>query len=158
VTAYTYVLAAALLAISYLRDRKRTRQAVGKGLRSLANIIGEFSAVLIVVGIMLTVVSPQAISSLLGAQSGWVGMLLSSLLGSITLIPGFVAFPLAKSLLDRGAGVVQVAVLLSTLMMVGVVTLPIEIKYLGRKEALLRNGLAYIWSLIAALIIGWVVI
>jgi len=33
-----------------------------KGLRSLANIIGEFSSVLILVGIMLTVVSPEIIS------------------------------------------------------------------------------------------------
>jgi len=85
-------------------------------------------------------------------------MLLASALGSITLVPGFVAFPLAKSLLDRGAGVAQVAVLLSTLMMVGVMTLPVEFRYLGRKEALLRNGLAYVWSLIAALIIGRVVV
>ena len=157
-TSYTYLLSAGLLALSYLRDKKRTKQAVMKGLRSLANIIGEFSSVLILVGIMLTVVSPEIISSLLGTQSGWAGMLLASALGSITLVPGFVAFPLAKSLLDRGAGVAQVAVLLSTLMMVGVMTLPVEFRYLGRKEALLRNGLAYVWSLIAALIIGRVVV
>ncbi|HEY9061859.1 MAG TPA: hypothetical protein VIO64_15335 [Pseudobacteroides sp.] len=44
--------------------------------------------------------------------------------GSITLIPCFVAFLLAAALLKSGAGFMQIAVFISTLMMVGIVTIP----------------------------------
>jgi hypothetical protein len=43
-----------------------------------------------------------------------------------------------------------VAVFVTSLIMVGFVTLPLEIRYFGKKAALLRNAL----SLIAAIIIG----
>lgn len=39
-------------------------------------------------------------------------------------------------------------------MMVGVVTIPVEIKYFGRKATLLRNGMAFVFSFIAAIVIG----
>lgn len=58
-------------------------------------------------------------------------MLIAGLVGSITLIPGFVAFPLAAALLDNVAGYMQIAVFISTLMMVGIVTIPLEIRSFG---------------------------
>ena len=57
-------------------------------------------------------------------------------------------------LLKGGAGYMQIAAFISTLMMVGVVTLPAEISAFNGKVALLRNGLAYVFSLLVALIVG----
>ncbi len=42
-------------------------------------------------------------------------------------------------------------------MMVDVVTLPLEIQFFGKHPALIRNFLAYGFSLIAAVFVGWVV-
>ncbi len=42
-------------------------------------------------------------------------------------------------------------------MMVGFITIPVEMKYFGRKTAFMRNGLAYVFSYVVALVIGWVV-
>lgn len=81
-------------------------------------------------------------------------MLMASIVGSVTLIPGFVAFPLASALLNNGAGFMQIAVFISTLMMVGIVTIPLEIKYFGRKATILRNSLAFVFSFIVAIAIG----
>lgn len=156
-TTLLYALALGGLGLSYLKDPARTRQAVRKALGALNNILPEFLVVLGLVGLMLTFLSPDVIGRAVGAGSGWMGMILASLIGSITLIPGFVAFPLAASLLGRGAGAAQIALFISTLMMVGVVTFPLETRYFGRREALLRNGLAYGWSFIVAAIVGWVV-
>jgi uncharacterized membrane protein YraQ (UPF0718 family) len=105
---------------------------------------------------MLAVLSPQTISKLIGQQSGWIGIIMASIIGSITLIPGFVAFPLAAALLKSGAGFIQIAVFISTLMMVGVVTISVEIKYFGPKAIILRNGLAFIFSYLVAIAIGMV--
>ena len=105
----------------------------------------------------MAVVSPAAVTQLLGADSGFGGMVTAALIGSITLIPGFIAFPLAKAVLDMGAGIMQVAVFISTLMMVGVVTAPMEIQFFSRKTMLLRNGFSLLFSFLVSFILGKVV-
>ena len=102
----------------------------------------------------LSVLNAQTISQLIGKQSGWLGVLVLGVLGAITLIPGFIAFPLAASLLHSGAGYAQLAAFISTLMMVGVVTMPVEIKYFGKKATLIRNGLAFVFAFGIAAVIG----
>jgi uncharacterized membrane protein YraQ (UPF0718 family) len=77
--------------------------------------------------------------------------------GSITLIPPFVAFPTASMLLAGGAGYMQIGAFVSTLMMVGIITIPVEIKYFGKKMTILRNVFAFIFSFAVAVIIGLVV-
>ncbi len=139
---------------SFFKDRKKTKKALMIARKAFFNIFPEFSAILILIGIMLTLLSPQVISQIIGGQSGILGMFVSSIVGSITLIPGFIAFPLAKSLLDYGAGIMQVAIFISTLMMVGVVTAPLETKYFGRRETLLRNSMAYLYSFLVAGLLG----
>ncbi|MBW8381779.1 MAG: permease, partial [Youngiibacter sp.] len=79
---------------------------------------------------------------------------LASVIGAITLIPGFIAFPLAAALLKSGAGYMQIAAFISTLMMVGVITLPVETGFFGKKAAILRNSLAFIYSFIVAMVVG----
>ena len=83
-----------------------------------------------------------------------VGVGLAALLGAVTLIPGFIAFPLAAMLMRGGAGAMQMGAFISTLMMVGVVTAPVEIKYFGRRMTVLRNGLAFVFSFLVAWAIG----
>jgi uncharacterized membrane protein YraQ (UPF0718 family) len=79
---------------------------------------------------------------------------LATLIGAITLMPGFVAFPTAALLLASGAGYMQIAAFVSSLMMVGTVTLPVEFKYFGKKVALLRNAFALLFALVVAFVIG----
>ena len=141
-----YVLAFGLLGISFLKDKKKTLFAVKKAWSSFENILPMFLSVLVIIGLVLAILSPEVISLLIGENSGWLGMFLAAAVGSIALIPAFVAFPMASALVDSGAGISQTAVFVSTLMMVGIVTLPLEIKCFGRKTTFLRNVLAFIFS------------
>lgn len=152
-----YILTFLLLILSYLKDKQKTKKAIFKAWKSFENILPEFLGVLMLVGILLAVLNPQIISKIIGKESGILGVILAAIVGSITLIPGFVAFPTAAMLLKSGAGYTQIAAFVSTLMMVGVVTMPVEIKYFGKKITILRNLLAFIFSFIVAFIIGKVV-
>lgn len=156
-TVVMYILAVIFLIVSFFKDRKKTKMALKKAWKSFENILPAFAGVLALIGLVMTVLTPDIISKIIGANTGFLGMFLTSIIGSITLIPGFVAFPLAATLLQKGAGVMQIAVFISTLMMVGFVTLPLEISYFGKRVAFLRNVLSYIFSFIVALIIGMVV-
>lgn len=57
-------------------------------------------------------------------------------------------------LLQNGAGYMQIAAFISSLMMVGAVTLPLEIKHFGKKASVLRNVLAFLFAFVVALVIG----
>jgi uncharacterized membrane protein YraQ (UPF0718 family) len=153
-TVILYILAFVLLVFSFIKDKKKTKMALKKAWKSFENILPQFLSIIIIIGILLAIMSPETISKIIGQKSGWLGMFIAAIIGSITLIPGFVAFPLAAALLKNGAGFMQIAVFISTLMMVGIVTMPLEIKYFGKKAAILRNGMAFVFSFIAAMAIG----
>lgn len=152
-----YVITIVLLVISYYKDKKKTKMSLKKAWKSFENILPEFLGVIMLVGILLALLNPQVISQIIGNNSGWLGVIIGAVIGSITLIPGFVAFPMAAMLLKNGAGYMQMGAFISTLMMVGIVTMPVEIKYFGKKLTILRNFLSFIFSFIVAFIIGKVV-
>ncbi|HWR30114.1 MAG TPA: permease, partial [Negativicutes bacterium] len=136
-----------------IKDKEKTAIALKKAWKSFENILPLFLSIILIIGIGLAILSPIIISKLIGQQSGWIGIIIAAVIGSVTLIPGFVTFPLAASLLKNGAGLTQIIVFISTSMMVGVVTAPVEMQYFGRKVTLLRNFLAFVFSFIVALIL-----
>lgn len=152
-----YVVTVALLLFSYYKDKKKTKMALKKAWKAFENILPEFLVVILLVGVLLAVADPTVISKIIGSGSGWMGVILAAIVGAVTLIPGFVAFPTAALLLQGGAGYMQIGAFVSTLMMVGVVTMPVEIKYFGKKLTIYRNILAFIFSFFVAYIIGLVV-
>ncbi len=151
-----YIFTVFALSLSVYKSKQKTMQALKKAWKSLENILPQLLAIVMVIGVALSYLTPEQISQFMGAESGFWGVFIASIIGSITLIPGFIAFPLSAALLNNGAGVMQIAAFISTLMMVGIITIPLEIQYFGKKAALLRNGLAYTFSIIVALIMGGV--
>lgn len=152
-----YGAALLLLAISFFKDKQKTKMSLKKAWKSFENIMPQFLVVILLVGILLAVLNTEVISKLIGSNSGWLGAVLAALIGAVTLIPGFVAFPTAAMLLQSGAGYMQIGAFVSTLMMVGIVTMPVEMKYFGKRLTILRNVLAFFFSFIVAYIIGTVV-
>lgn len=152
-----YGITILLLCTSFYKDKKKTKMALKKSWKSFENILPEFLGVIMIVGVLLAIMNPEVISRIIGGNSGWFGVILAAVVGAVTLIPGFVAFPTAAILVENGAGYMQIAAFVSTLMMVGIVTMPVEIKYFGKKLTILRNLFAFIFSFIVAYLIGKVV-
>lgn len=153
-TATFYTLAMLGLALSFWKSREKTKLALKKAWKSFENILPQLLAILIIIGIMLAILTPEQISAVLGSESGWLGVLIAAAIGSVTLIPGFVAFPLAAALLHNGAGYMQIAAFVSTLMMVGIITMPLEKQYFGKKAMIARNAAAFVFSLLVAAVMG----
>ena len=151
-----YLITGSLLVISLIGSRKKTLMALKKAWRSFEGILPELIAILLFIGLLIALLNPETISQLLGESSGVWGLLIASVVGSITLIPGFVAFPTAAMLLDNGAGITQIALFISTLMMVGVVTFPVEKKYFGSGLTIMRNVMAFVFSFIVAGLMGMI--
>jgi uncharacterized membrane protein YraQ (UPF0718 family) len=149
-----YAATALLLIWSAVKNKQKTKAALLKAWKALENILPQFLGIIALVGLMLAVLNADVISKIIGSSSGWLGVLLASTVGAVTLIPGFIAFPTAALLLQGGAGYMQIGAFISSLMMVGVVTMPLEIRHFGKKATLLRNSLAYAFSFAVAFVIG----
>ncbi|MCR3955338.1 MAG: permease [Gudongella sp.] len=151
-----YGLLAIFLLISLIKSKEKTKKAfkvAGKGLlKSAPSLL----AVLGIVGLTLGILTPETISNMVGAEAGFTATIIAAVLGAITLIPSLVAFPLAGSLLRSGATVTTISAFITTLVMVGIVTAPMEIKTLGKKFTLMRNGLGFLFALLIAGIMGMI--
>ncbi len=143
------------LVLSLATDRRRTLAALRVGARTALRIAPAMGAVILGIGLLLGFLPSETIARSLGARSGFAGTFLIALLGAVMYIPALVAFPLAGSLLERGAGVTSAAAFITTLTMVGTVTLPLEIQVLGKGLALLRNGFSLGIALLIAALMGW---
>lgn len=152
---YLYGVAVILLFISFVKNKSKTLIALKKSLKMFLNILPQFIAILFLLGLLLAAIPSDVIKNTLGENSSFRGILLSAALGSATIIPVIIAFPIASELLKSGAGIVQIAVFISTLTTVGLITMPLEIKYLGKKTTYMRNMLAFLFSFITAYITGW---
>jgi len=152
-----YFLAGIALIFSVIKSREKTKIALKKAWMAFLGIMPEFFVVIIAAGIILAFLDPSTVSQILGQDSGALGVALAAITGSITLMPGFIAFPLASVLRQQGAGILQIATFISTLMMVGIMTFPVERQVFGTRTALLRNSLAFGFSLVAASLVAFLV-
>ena len=94
----------------------------------------------------------------IGSNSGFIGVILSAILGSITMMPTFVAFSLGNTLLLNGAGYSQVGALVSTLVLVGMMTYTLESQYIGKRAAFLRNFIGFLFSILAGILLGRIMV
>lgn len=153
-----YLLTILLVLISFYKDKKRTKKSLLKAWKPFVNLLPQLLGIVTTVGIIIAFLNPEIIGKIIGDSSGLFGTILAALVGSVTLIPGFIAFPTAAILLKNGAGYMQLGAFISSLMMVGFITVPIEIKFFGKKATILRNTFAFVFSLLVAVIIGKVVV
>lgn len=151
-----YGLCIILTLVSFFKDKEKTKRALINGIKSFENIMPQFLSILVIIGIGLTILKPETISKLIGNDSGIFGVVLSSLVGSVIMMPTFVAFTTGNTLIQNGAGYAQVSALITTLTMVGVLTFPLEAKYIGKRGAFYRNFLAFLFSFVVAFFMGGV--
>ena len=149
-----YIITIILLIISTLKNKEKSKMSLKKAWKSFENMLPQLLSVLFIIGLTLSIVSPEVISKVMGNESGIIGVVIGAVVGSLTLIPSFVAFPLAAALLESGAGIMQVSAFISTLMMVGIVTIPMEAKVFGLKASLIRNIMAFGLSFVIAIAMG----
>lgn len=147
-------LSAVLSVVSFFLDRKKTVAGFKRGWNMFKNMMPPFLNILILVSILLYLIPPSLISRYLGSNSGVLGFSIAAVVGAIAMIPGFISYPIAAGLLQQGASYAVVATFMTTLMMVGMVTLPLESKYFGMKTAIMRNSLNFAAAVVIGLLVG----
>ena len=148
------LITGAIVAVSALVNRQKTWKGLQKGVNMLLKLLPSFLSIIILVSVFLGLIPQETLVHYLGKDAGISGLAIAAMLGSIALIPGFISYPLGAMLLRNGVSYSVIAVFMTTLMMVGILTLPIEIKYFGVKVSLLRNALSFLGALLIGVIMG----
>jgi len=151
---YLYIITGLAILISLIVNREKTLMAVKIAARRFVNILPAFLTMIILVSIVLFLIPDKVIANYLGSENKFTGVLLGSFIGSITLMPGFIAFPLADILLTKGVLYMVLSAFTTTLMMVGVLTYPVEKAYFGTKVTIIRNIMSFFVALIVAVMTG----
>jgi len=151
---FLYIFALFIILLSFFKSKEKTYKGFKVAWKKFKNILPSFSKMLIAVSIVLYLVPENIISKYLGGSSIVGGTFLGSFFGSITILPGFVAFPLSSVLIDKGVSYTAVASFTTTLMLVGIITFPIEKDYFGWKLSITRNIISYVICIIISVVIG----
>ncbi|GAA3644640.1 permease [Asaccharospora irregularis] len=152
-----WIITIILFIVSVTKDKNKTFDSIKMSSGLMKSMIGEIIGILFLIGLILTFIPPEKIKQYLGGSSILISTFVSAILGSITLIPAFVAFPLVGSIVKAGANIVPIVAFLTTLTMVGFVTFPLEKKEFGVKFALTRNILSFVFAIIIALLMGGII-
>ncbi|MHB1325683.1 MAG: hypothetical protein ACYC0L_05685 [Thermoleophilia bacterium] len=143
------------VAISWIKNPGLTKKALITGYKSFINVLPFFVVVFAAIGLFEVLLSPQTVSGLLGSSMGVLAPLIAASLGGVASGPPAAVFPIGRYLLDQHASVAAVATLLTAWVMVGTASLPAEIAYMGRRFALVRWAVAFIFSMIIGIAMGW---
>ena len=142
------------LLFALYKDKTKAKKALIVALKASIRIIPAILMIILLIGLLMGFVPENEIAKISDEHSGFLGVFLTALLGAIMHIPSLLSFPLGASLLENGASYAIVATFIVSLTMIGTITLPLEIKELGKKVAILRNGMSFVIAIIIGLIMG----
>ncbi|MBS4536463.1 permease [Clostridium sp. D2Q-14] len=118
----------------------------------LLEMIQILPAIFLLTAIIDTLIPKKVIVNRMGENSGFSGYILSLVLGSISAGPIYAAFPIAKTLLSKGAGISNIVIILSAWAVVKVPMLLNEVKFLGIDFMIVR----WILTVIAIFTMGYI--
>ena len=149
-----FIITGAALLVSLISDRNKTGHALTIAWNRLKHIAPAFLMMLILISLILSFFPENMISNLLGRNNLFLGTIFASIIGSLMLMPGFIAFPLCGILLQHGVPYTTLSALTTTMMMVGILTFPVEQNYFGTRTTVIRNMLCFVMAIIVAVLTG----
>ena len=141
------------LSVSLVMSRKKTLAAIRVAARRMWNITPLFLLVMVSFAAVVTVIPESAINKTIGSDSGIGGLIAGIVVGSVAMMPGFIAFPLCGALRSQGVPYYVLAGFTLALMNVGFVTLPMQIQYLGLRVTIVRNLTGILVAVLVAAVV-----
>jgi uncharacterized membrane protein YraQ (UPF0718 family) len=122
---------------------------------SVQALRGLWAAAPILVGVILLLsLLPSLMKrldvSFLFGSNGFINLLIGAVIGSVSAGNSLTSYILGGELLDNGVGLIAVTALIVSWVTVGIVQLPAESMILGKKFAVWRNVLSFVFSIIVA--------
>jgi len=138
------------------KDRKRGIEALKIGCRTVFSMLPLILIIIGAIGLFSVYVNPNDIASSFGDQSGWRGLVVVTIVSSFLQIPSIIIFPIAATIYHSGASAGVVATFACASTMASIFTMPLEMKFLGRRLPPIRIALIVVISIIIGGLTGLV--
>jgi uncharacterized membrane protein YraQ (UPF0718 family) len=149
---YTLLLMAVIVAVRLINPVLGT-DMIARAAAGFREMLAVLPPIFLLLGLLEVWVPREVILRNLGKDSGMRGISLSILLGAVAAGPLYVAFPIAASMLRKGATVGNIAIFLFSWSTLKIPLLLFESSALGLRLTLLRAAI----NLPAAIILGLLV-
>ena len=138
-------------------NKTRVKNSLVSSTKSIYRATPILIGVTLLISLISSLVSQDNLISIFG-KSDSINILIATLLGSIFAGNPINSYVIGGELFSIGLGIVAVTSFLIAWVTVGIIQLPAEIMILGRKFALTRNALSFIFSIIIALLISKIIL
>ena len=145
-------IALVLVFIGYFRGSGEHITGLKIGGNLLMQVLPLMVLALIVAGMVQALIPREIVSRWLGAESGFRGIMIGTLMGSLTPSGPFVSMPIAAGFLRVGASVGTLVAFMTAWSILAVHRLPMEVGIMGWKFALIRLATTFFFPPIAGLI------
>ncbi|RLJ00960.1 MAG: hypothetical protein DRP06_00590 [Candidatus Aenigmatarchaeota archaeon] len=129
---------------------KKLKESIANAARSIGNSLPVLTGVILLIGLIETFV-PKSIYPTLFSNNVLLDPIIGSGLGSILIGNPVTSYVLGGELLLQGVSLVAVTAFIVSWVTVGLIQLPAEATLLGKKFAVARNILSFIFSIIVAI-------
>lgn len=129
--------------------------SVKKSLKSLYNTLPILLGVILLIGLFTTVIPAKSYVGFFSKNS-LLDAVMGSILGGFLTGNPITSYIIGGEFLDQGVGLVAVTSFILSWVTVGVVQMPAEAMLLGKKFALLRNLVSFLFSIIIAIFVAYV--
>jgi len=138
------ILAFMLLLISFFKDNQKTKNALKVTGKIALTVFPVLFLIFVLMGVVEVFISKDLISTWLGSGSGALSVLIGEVVGCFALVQPAAVFPFAGYLHDSGADYGAVLGFVMTAILIGVSTLPLELKLFGSRFTVVRNVLTFV--------------
>ena len=152
VTLILIALTLILLIYAWRRGDGSHRRGVSMGWHTLKRTLPLLLIAFIIAGYVQVLAPQDLVSSWIGPDSGWRGLLVGT--GAGMLLPGgpYVVFPLITALYQAGAGLGPTLAIITSWSTLALLSVSFELPFLGWRFTLLRVGLGLAIPLLVGLI------
>jgi len=146
------IVAFSLLLLSAFRDIERTKKALKATGKVALTVLPVLFMIFILMGIIEAFVSKETIVQWLGSGGSVLSIVIGELVRCVALIQPAAIFPFAGFLHKNGANYGAVFGFVMTGILIGIATLPLEVKLFGKRFTIVRNILTFIIVLLIGII------
>lgn len=134
-------------------DKKKLNRAIGKAIKSIISFFPYFLSIILLISI-IDVSIPKSFYSHIFTGNSILDPLIGASIGSLSVGNPIMSYIVSGELLKQGASLTAVTAFILSWVTVGIIQMPAESALLGKKFAVYRNILSFIFAIIIAIIIG----
>ena len=130
------------------------KESAAKTLRSFFYTLPLMLGIILLISLVLAVIPPEMISALF--SGGPSDSLIGAAVGSIAGGSPVASYVIGGELLSAGVSLLAVTAFLVAWVTVGLIQLPVEMDLLGRRFAIIRNALSFVFAILVASLVSLV--